>query len=665
VGMWQNKGEPDCLGVCVDLAHLGVSFVNTDFPKGFMREYVGKVQHEERLPDSLFASIVPAEDGSAGGTWAQRPDRAAHIKALKEKEFDMIIIGGGATGLGTALEATRQGYSVALIDRGDFACGTSSKSSNMIHGGIRYLQAFVKNPDGAQEQIDVVKKGLAEQTYMYNCAPYNVRPCPFMVACYEEKEADTYGKLLKKYDELGEDDPFPESNWNTKKETLFRFPHLRQNGLVGSFIYYDGQQDDARMATLIALTAVEGGATVCNYMDVQSLIKDNNGVTKGVVLTDTDAQDGKSFEVRAKVVVNATGPFTDAILKMDQGPSTPNIIKPAAGTHVVLPDHFSPDRTGLAILETSDGRALFYLPWMGQTIVGTTDWLSEIKPQLAPPVTDIEWIIKEVNRYLNPDHSPASKKDVLAAWVGIRPLAQGLQSATGTKDAGPAGGEADTKSVPREHAVIVSDSKLVTITGGKWTSYRHMAEDTLKEVVEVAKLPPLKRPYGTGKPAFEQGFVGTKAGPNVDYSKLDLACAAPFHADVVELRKKWRFSREIAENLIASYGTHAIEVACIARRGEAKGFAKRLAEGYPWIMAQVVYGVRREYARSVPDILSRRTRLGQVDVLAAFDAIPAIVDVMAEELNWSQERINFEVSNAGVFLESCGLEFCRKQRVHL
>merc|ERR1719456_2068857 len=186
------------------------------------------------------------------------------------------------------------------------------------------------------------------------------------------------------------------------------------------------------------------------------------------------------------------------------------MIKPAAGTHLVLPDHFSPNRTGLAILETSDGRCLFYLPWMGQTIVGTTDWLSEIKPQLAPPLSDIEWIIKEVNRYLNPDHTPAKYSDVLSAWVGIRPLAQGLQSATGTKDAGPAGGE-DTQSVPREHAVIVSDSKLVTITGGKWTSYRHMAVDTLKEAIAVGRLQRPRREIQADRPTFEQGFVGTKA----------------------------------------------------------------------------------------------------------------------------------------------------------
>jgi glycerol-3-phosphate dehydrogenase len=670
--MWQNKGEPDCLGVCTELSRLGVSFVNTDFPKGFLGKYTGKVQPEERLPNCLFASIVPAPDGSAGGVWKERPRRKEMIKALQEREFDILIIGGGATGLGTALEATRQGYSVVLLEKSDFACGTSSKSSNMLHGGIRYLQACVQNPNTAAEQIDVVRKGLAEQTYMYNCAPYNLRPYPCMLACYAEKERDLYGKLLYKYDELGDDNSLPESNWNTKKETLFRFPQLRQEGLIGSFIYYDGQQDDARMATLIALTAIENGAVISNYLEVRSLIKED-GITKGAVVTDTDVADGETFDVRAKVVVNATGPFTDAIRKMDEGQGVQNIIKPAAGTHVILPDHFSPDRCGLSILETSDGRALFYLPWMGQTIVGTTDSVSEIKPFLSPPEADIKWIIQEANRYLDPNVSPATEEDVLAAWVGVRPLFVGSLSATGTKDVVPmqpaedskgASGD-DTKSVPREHAVIVSESRLVTITGGNWTSYRHMAQDTVEEAVKIGKLPALKKQNVDGRPAFEQGFVGSKKGPNVDYDKLQLASAAPFHSDVVELQSKWRFQRDIAENLVASYGTHAIEVACIARRGERMGFAQRLAEGYPWIMAQVVYGARREYACTIPDVLSRRTRLAQIDVLAAYDAIPRIADVMADELQWNQERILREIKEAERFLESCGLDFCRKRHMNV
>lgn len=415
------------------------------------------------------------------------------------------------------------------------------------------------------------------------------------------------------------------------------------------------------MATLIALTAVEAGASIANYVEVQSLMKEG-GVTKGAVVKDVDGKEGSVFTVRAKVVINATGPFTDAMLKMDQGPQVPQMIKPAAGTHVVLPDHFSPNRTGLAILETSDGRALFYLPWMGQTIVGTTDRISEILPQLAPPVEDITWIIKEVNRYLDPNQAHASKKDVLAAWIGIRPLAHGLQSATGTKETEAKAG--DTKSVPREHAVIVSESKLVTITGGKWTSYRLMAEDTLKEAVKIGCLQAPKREYREDGPTFEQGFVGTKAGPNVDYQKLELACAAPFHSDVVELRKRWRFPRVVAENLVASYGTHAIEVAVIARKGEKEGLADRIASDHPWIFAQVVYGARREYARSVTDILSRRTRLAQVDVLAAYDAISRITDLMAQELQWSAQRMSEEVIDANNFLKSCGLDFVKRERLN-
>jgi len=357
----------------------------------------------------------------------------------------------------------------------------------------------------------------------------------------------------------------------------------------------------------------------------------------------------------------ASPPSIFRIASVKGGEAVGNIIHPAAGTHVILPDHFSPDRSGLAILETSDGRAMFYLPWMGQTIVGTTDHLSEIKPLLEPPEKDIEWIIKEVNRWLNPDHNPATKADVLSAWVGIRPLAKGLESATGTKDGTAKGG--DTKSIPREHAVMVSDSKMVTITGGKWTSYRHMAEDTVKEAIKVGELAAPKREWKEHGPTFEQGFVGSKAGPNADYKKMSLANASPFHSDVVELRTKWRFQRDIAENLVTSYGTRAVQVACIARRGAKQGLAARLAYGYPWIMAQVVYAVRHEYARSIPDILSRRTRLAQVDVLAASDAVAKIVDVMAQELNWSQQRIDWEVKHANEFLNTCGLKFIQEQKM--
>jgi len=658
VGVWLNKGEPDCMGVCVQMANLGVSYVNTDFPRGFLREYIGKVQPEDRETNSLFAAIKTDPFGSYGGVWTQRPSREEMIRQLKSKEFDILVIGGGATGVGTALEAVRQGYSVALVERGDFGCGTSSKSSNMIHGGIRYLQAFMKSTAGAEEQINVVRKGLGEERYMYDCAPYNVRPCPFMVACYAEDNQAMYAKLVKKYDELGEDDPFPESHWNTKKETLFQFPQLKPDGLCGSFVYYDGQQDDARMALIIALTAIEGGGIICNYLNVESLVKED-GIVKGAAVKDVNGSDCETFTVRAKVVVNATGPFTDAIRKMDQGASTPQIIKPAAGTHIILPDHFSPNRTGLAILDTSDGRAMFYLPWMGQTIVGTTDKLSEIQPLLIPPEDDIMWLLKEVNRYLNPEQTPARSKDVLSAWAGIRPLTADLQSATGTQSTGK------TDGIPREHAVMVSDSKLVTITGGKWTSYRAMAQDALKEAVEKGRLKPPKREFCENGPTFEQGFIGTRMGPNVEYVKLESASASPFHSDVVELRTKWRFSREVAENLIASYGTHAVEVAVLARKYEHEGLAEPIAFGYPWIMAQVVYGVRREYACSVTDVLSQRTRLAQVDVLAAYDAVPRITEKMAEELDWSSQRVQDEVQNANLFLQSCGLQFVRRERLHM
>jgi len=312
-----------------------------------------------------------------------------------------------------------------------------------------------------------------------------------------------------------------------------------------------------------------------------------------------------------------------------------------------------------------------------------------VKPLLEAPEADIDWILREVNRYLNPGTTPAEKADVLAAWCGIRPLAYGTESATGTKETRaerPRGSVAEeilggqppsmaatkaTKSVSREHVVLVSNSKLVTISGGKWTSYRAMAEHTVAEAVRVGGLAAPKLAVSSSDsrdgpaPEMQLGLVGTRNGANVPYNRLELACAAPFHAEVVELRDVWGFERDIAENLVTSYGTHAKDVAAIGRGGAAEGLGDRISRGYPWIMAQVSYACRSEYAVSVPDVLSRRTRLAQVDVLAAYDAVPRVAEVMARELSWSTARVREEVRQANEFLKSCGLEHCRKHRLKL
>jgi len=620
----------------------------------------------------MNATTVFEEDNDKGNV-GDEGQRSIRKERLRTETFDILVIGGGATGLGCALDASRRGYNVAVIDRGDWAEGTSSKSSNMHHGGVRYLQAFVNNPEGAEEQLRVVKNGLAEQQYLYHCAPYLVKPAPIMVPCYSEEEKSNFGKLLAKYDELGADDPYPDSYWSSKKETLFRFPQLKPEGLEGAWTYYDAEQDDARMALLIALTAAEAGCCTLNYTEVTRLKKDEEGKVVGAICHDAESllnhddeeEHGiEEFVVNAKVIINATGPFSDSIRKMDS-PTVAPIIKPSAGTHIILPAHFAPVGTGMAILETSDGRAMFYLPWQGRTLIGTTDYLSPLDKWPKPPMSDVNFILKEVNRFLSQETSPAKESDVLAAWVGIRPLAVGTQTVTGTAETEASDPNDDTKEedaaatkkVSREHIVSASPSGL-TIAGGKWTSYRHMAEDTIDFAVSSGDLhPPPNNDYKSSADNLIN-LVGCKGPSNAPAEHISQANAAPFHHNVVELLDQYHVDPVTAEKLNESYGSNA-KIVCELAQND-KSLRKRLSHQYPWIMAQVVYACRYEHARTATDVLSRRTRLAQVDVIAAHNATPKVVRLMAEELGWNGERRMVEIQRTKEFLESCGLEMRMK-----
>lgn len=407
------------------------------------------------------------------------------------------------------------------------------------------------------------------------------------------------------------------------------------------------------------------------------ILKNEDGICCGAECRDVEDLESGSFHVRAKVVINATGPFSDGLCQMDepgiefQSPDK-KLIKPAAGTHVVLPDHFSPDRTGLAILKTQDNRAMFYLPWQGQTLVGTTDYqvdIDEWYKNPVPPMKDVMQILDEVNRYLDPSVACAELKDVRAAWCGVRPLAYGTESMTGTKipkksprdHVTPKIGEvADTKKVSREHVILVSNSKMVTIAGGKWTSYRHMGEDVINKAIEVGQLnenlqASNDRKLQKGDSArdghirFKMGLVGSPAGANVPYTDLKMATSASFHPLVVQLRQQG-LPRDVAECLASNYGTNAVKVASL----NLDGNPKRLAQGYPWVEEQVVWACRHECARRIEDVLCRRTRLAQVDVIAACDAVSVISKIMQVELQWPEDLRKREVKNARVFLDSCG-----------
>lgn len=662
---------------------------------------------------------------------AALPSRAESLARLGKEEFDVLIIGGGATGLGTALEAASRGFKVALVEKNDFGSGTSSRSTNMLHGGVRYLQTALSKH--VKTEMHLVKKGLHEESYIYNSAPFMVHAVPICVPIYSAKSKKLYHRILKKYDELATStNPFPELQWATRKQLLFQFPNLALSGkegqLQGGWVYYDGQQDDARMALLIALTAAEHGALVLNYCEVTQLTKSSEGRASGVVARDciaalnddanksddgflnsdksTNANERHSVSISAKVVINATGPFSDAILQLDK-PGVPQVIRPAAGTHVVLPSHFSPHDMGLVVMETSDGRVLFSLPWQGHTLVGTTDRLVDVTDMPAPTMDEIDWILAELNRFLDADLQ-CDLSDVRSVWTGIRPLAMGTQSLTGT--AGTPS-KTETKGITREHLVQVSESRMITVAGGKWTTYHAMAMD----VVDRAQA------QGAFRVSNDEKHARGKQKVMVGADRSGAACRQKFEKVVIKLKGYYRLPQGTAEMLQRSYGTRALHVAEIGakeapskiktdkvtidalseerpnstgsrasekRRTTSKKHhhrtttlpghlllpnsrlhrlqhsSKLLHPEHPYLEAQVIFAVRHEMALRVVDVLSRRTRLSQVDVLAASEVAARVTQLMGKELKWSITRMDKEMEYAARFLQTMGLELVTKHVQH-
>ncbi|KAG6604483.1 Glycerol-3-phosphate dehydrogenase [Phytophthora cinnamomi] len=364
-------------------------------------------------PQRLVAPIQ-CEDGSTIMPY-ETPSRAAQLQRLKQEQFDVLVIGGGATGSGCALDAATRGLNTAVVEASDFAAGTSGRSTKLIHGGIRYLEtAFMKLDYAA---FKLVNEALEERSFFLSAAPYMNRPLPIMIPIYKWWEVPYMWVGAKAYDVVAGSKRFvPGSYYINAEEAMFQFPMLRKEGLKGAIVYYDGQMNDTRMNVSIALTATQNGATVANYVKVVRLIKDDEGKVRGAHVKDSIT--GEEWDVKAHAVVNATGPFTDALRQMDD-PKKEKICVPAAGVHTVLPDHFSPNRMGLIVPKTSDGRVLFFLPWENGTLAGTTDSQSEITMLPSPTKEEVDFIIDEANRYLAKD---VTRNDIKSAWSGIRPL---------------------------------------------------------------------------------------------------------------------------------------------------------------------------------------------------------------------------------------------------
>ena len=625
------------------------------------------------------------------------PGRKDQIKRLKEEEFDVLVIGGGATGAGVALDAASRGLKTALVERADFSAGTSGRSTKLIHGGIRYLERAFWRLD--YTSLELVHEALEERAFMLRAAPYMNSALPIMIPIYEAWQVPYFWAGAKAYDLVawasGGGGAVPPSRFVDRSEALLLFPMLREEGLKGAIVYYDGQMNDARLCLTVALTAAQQGAAVCNRVRVTGLLKAGDaeesrrsstgencenceksggseksetgggknrvsppgeseskmpggqappppagespagspappppeapGQVRGAVVEDLES--GQRFAVRARSVVNATGPFSDAVRRMDDAGAAPLIV-PAGGVHLVLPRAYSPEGMGLIVPKTRDGRVLFLLPWEGGTVCGTTDSITPITMAPRPSEEEAAFILAEARRYLATE---VGREDVKAAWSGIRPLVrdpQRLREGTG--------------ALSRKHLVLRSESGLISVIGGKWTTYRRMAQDAVDAACAVLSADPPCR-------TRDLRLLGSDTGGAV--------CAGDFAALAEQLeRGALRMPKDVARHLVRNYGTRALQVAQVAaanRHGVAPGgAARRLSPGHPFLEAEVVFAAEQEYATCAVDVIARRTRLAFVDAEAAERCAPRVVEIMAAVGGWGRERRGRELEAVRDFLQT-------------
>jgi glycerol-3-phosphate dehydrogenase len=509
-----------------------------------------------------------------------RDEMIQRASASRSTPWDMVIIGGGATGLGIAVDAASRGYEVLLIEQADFAKGTSSRSTKLVHGGVRYLQ---------QGNISLVMEALRERGTMRRNAPHLVHDQAFIVPSYAWWESPYYGLGLKVYDLLAGKFGFARSRMLSRDDVLERISTIKRDGLRGGTQYHDGQFDDARLAINLARTAVEQGATVVNYVAAMGLTKSNDGMINGVMCR--NMEDEGEFHAPAKIVINACGAFLDGVRRMDDPDANP-MITPSQGVHLVFPRSVLPGDCALMVPHTDDGRVLFAVPWHHHAVVGTTDTpLTEVSLEPRAQPEEIEFILANASRYL--EHELA-RESVLSVFAGIRPL-------VGDPDADGK----NTASVSRDFTIHISESGLVTIGGGKWTTYRHMAEEAVNKAAEFGELAP--------SPCVTKDL-------NI-------------HG-----------SHENAERFgdLAHYGTDAVEIESLIRADARIG--ERLHPDLPASAAEVVWATRFEMARTVEDALSRRTRSLLLNAKAAMECAPKVAAIMAGELGrheaWQRAQVD-------------------------
>jgi glycerol-3-phosphate dehydrogenase len=501
--------------------------------------------------------------------------------AGRSKPWHIAVIGGGAVGAGIAVDASARGLDVLLVEREDFGKGTSSRSTKLVHGGVRYLE---------QGNISLVMEALKERGLLLRNAPHIVHDLPFVVPNYSWWEAPFYGIGMKVYDLLAGKYNFGKSRVLSLTETLERLPTIQQEGLRGGVLYHDGQFDDTRLLIHLLATAADHGATVVNYTEAVDFLKDEQGFVSGIVLQDRETQ--ARYSAHAQVVVNATGIFTDQTRRLAQ-PDAASMVSPSQGIHLVLDRSFLRGDNAIMVPRTSDGRVLFAIPWHDRTLVGTTDTpIDEPSYEPLPLEEEIEFVLDTAREYLS---RPPTRADVLSIYVGIRPLVSA-----------PGGGEGKTSALSRGHTIHIDNSGLMSVVGGKWTTYRHMAEDCVDHAITLGTLP--DSPCVTA----ELKIHGYHTNP-----------------------------RELGS--LGVYGSDAAGIRKMA--GEQPPLAEVLHPDLPYIGAEIKWAVRHEMSRTLDDALARRTRALLLNARAAVAIAPRVASIMAAELGRDERWIAHQLAS--------------------
>ena len=516
--------------------------------------------------------------------------RSEAWRRIDGASFDVCVIGGGATGSGSALDAQLRGLNTVLIEAGDFASATSSRSTKLIHGGIRYLQEAVTDLDPGQ--YNVVKRALRERRFMLDNARFLAHPMEFLVPCYSRWEVLYYGVGTKIYDRIAGKHNFFPSRFRSAKEAVARWPLLQGEGLKGAIVYADGQFDDARYAVALVQTFTEAGGEAVNHARVVRLQQDAGGKICEAEIE--DQLSGARTTVRARIFVNATGPYSDHIRAM-ANPELEKRLRLSKGVHILLPlDEHTSD--AMVVPKTDDGRVIFAIPWLGRLLVGTTDDEVRHEDELVVKRSEAEYLLQQLNRYLS---RPFAIEDIVGGFAGVRPL---VSQGKGSK----------TKKLIREHEVEVDrESGLISVLGGKWTTYRAMAEDAVNAVQQQLGLP-------VGGCVTREHHLSGSEGYSADYPQT--------------LVGLYGVPEATARHLSEKFGTRAAALLDLAR--QEPELALPVVEGYPAIRAEIAYGARNEMAATLDDVLERRTGLQFFSWKEAVAAAPVAGAVMQREMAW-------------------------------